>query len=103
MLVLDSHWIPLATPDTADTTKAAVRTAMMPIRTALPVGPMPATISRPVRICRAPRPSDVADPNRVAKMAKMSMTLPRPPLARSPRMGSNAAEISCSRPLRYTP
>ena len=73
---------------------------MMTIRIALPVSPMPATICRPLRICNAPKPSDAAEPNSVAKIASMSMTLPHGPLARDPSSGSNAALISCSRPLR---
>ncbi len=44
MLMLDSHWMPLATPDTADSTKATVSTAMMPMISALPTFPTPATI-----------------------------------------------------------
>ena len=100
MLMFESHWMPLATPVTADSTKAAVSTAMMPIRSALPVVPIPATISRPLWIWRAPRPSEAAEPNRVAKIASMSMTLPAGPLACLPRIGSNAEEISWSRPLR---
>ena len=100
MLMLDNHWMPRATPDTAESTNAQVRIAMMPIRMALPVSPIPATICRPLRICNAPRPSEAADPNSVAKIASMSMTLPSPPLARSPNKGSNAALISWKRPLR---
>ena len=38
------------------------------------------TMSRPLRICRAPRPSEAAEPNSVAKIASMSMTLPPGPL-----------------------
>ena len=100
MLMLDSHWMPLATPVTADSTNAAVRTAMMPIRTALPTWPTPPTISRPRWIWSAPSPSEVAEPNRVAKMARMSITRPAGPFARSPSSGSKADEISWSRPLR---
>ena len=33
MLMFESHWMPLATPETAESTKATVSTAMMPIRT----------------------------------------------------------------------
>ena len=32
MLMLDNHWIPRATPDTADNTNATVRIVMVPIR-----------------------------------------------------------------------
>ena len=100
MLMLDSHWMPFATPETADSTKAAVRTAMMPTRTPLPVSPRPATICRPDSIWRAPRPSEVAEPNRVAKIANMSMALPPSPWAWRPRSGSKAELISWRRPLR---
>jgi hypothetical protein len=92
--------MPLATPDTADSTNATVRTVMMPISTALPVSPMPATICSPLLICSAPSPSEAAEPNSVAKIASMSMTLPHPPFTRFPSSGSNAALISCSLPLR---
>ncbi len=70
MLVFDSHWMPLATPETAEATKAAVSTAMMATSAPLPSGPTPPTISRPLLICSAPRPSEVAEPKRVAKIAK---------------------------------
>ena len=100
MLMFDSHWMPLATPDTAEKMKAMVSTTMMPISTTLLPDPMPATMSSPLEICSAPRPSDAAEPNSVAKIASMSMTLPHPPFARSPISGSNAALINCSRPLR---
>lgn len=103
MLMFDNHWIPRATPETADSTKATVSTVMITTRMVLPTCPMPDTICRPLRICRAPRPSEAADPNSVAKIASMSMTLPAGPLARSPSSGSKAALTSCSRPLRYTP
>jgi hypothetical protein len=100
MLMLDSHWMPLATPETAESTKAAVRTAMIPISTVLPASPIPPTISSPDWICRAPRPSEAAEPKRVAKIASMSITFPHGPWARLPRRGSNAELISCSLPLR---
>ena len=100
MLMLDSHWMPLATPETADRTNAAVSTAMIATSTALPTSPTPATISSPLLICSAPRPSEAAEPNSVAKIASMSITWPPGPCAWRPRSGSNAAEISCTRPLR---
>ena len=104
MLVLDSHWMPFSTPETAETTKHAVRTAMIPIRTALPTWPMPATICSPLWICSAPRPSEAAEPNRVAKIASMSMTLPAGPSARRlPMSGTKTDEISWRRPLRKVP
>ena len=100
MLTLDSHWMPLAMPETAEATKAAVSSAMIATRTPFPTLPAQPRISRPLPICSAPRPSDAAEPNRVAKIARMSMTLPQPPLAWRPSSGSKAAEISCRRPLR---
>ena len=87
MLMLDSHWMPRATPETADSTKATVSTVMMTIRTVLPVSPIPPTMCRPLRICSAPRPSDAAEPNSVAKIASMSMTLPQ---GRSPAIRAAA-------------
>ena len=66
----------------------------------LPATPMPPTISSPLRIWSAPRPSEAAEPKRVAKIASMSMTLPAGPWAREPSSGSKAALISWTRPLR---
>lgn len=100
MLMLDSHWMPRAMPETADSTNAAVSTAMMMTRIVLPVSPIPPTICSPLRICNAPSPREAADPNRVAKIASMSMTLPHAPFARAPSSGSKAELISCRRPLR---
>ena len=100
MLMFESHWMPFATPETAESTNAAVSTAIRPTSAALPISPIPATISRPLRIWRAPRPSEAADPNKVAKIASMSITRPPGPYARRPSSGSNAAEMSCTRPLR---
>ena len=37
MLMLDNHWMPFATPDTADRMNTQVRTAMIATRIALPV------------------------------------------------------------------
>jgi hypothetical protein len=73
---------------------------MISTRAPLPRGPIPPTISRPLLIWRAPRPSDVAEPKSVAKIAKMSISFPKPPPACRPRMGEKAAEISWRRPLR---
>ena len=86
MLMLDSHWMPLATPETADRMKQRVSTAMIATSSMLPALPMPATISKPEPICSAPRPSEAAEPNSVAKIASMSMTRPAGPAWRaSPR------------------
>ena len=86
MLPLLSHWIPRCTPETAETTKAAVRTAM--IATATPsAGSTPHRKSSPLLICSAPSPSEVALPNSVAKIARMSIDFPIGPWIRSPRSG----------------
>jgi hypothetical protein len=104
MLVLDSHWIPLATPETAEATNAAVSTAMIATSTPLPTLPAQPRISIPLPICRAPRPSEAAEPNRVAKIARTSMTRPAGPSARRrPMSGRNAALISWRRPRRKVP
>ncbi len=100
MLMLESHWMPLATPETADSTKQTVRTAMMPTSTPLPTSPRPVTMRRPLAIWMAPRPSDAAEPKSVAKIARMSMTLPAGPLACLPSRGSKAELMSWRRPLR---
>ena len=91
-LALDRYLMPLSTPDTADTTKHAVSTAItMTARVSSPP-PSPKTLSMPPVIWRAPRPSEVAVPNRVAKIARTSMALPGPPATLSPRSGRNVAE-----------
>jgi hypothetical protein len=104
MLVLDSHWMPLATPDTADAMNAMVRSTMIETRTVLPTLSTQPLNSSPAPICSAPRPSDAAEPKRVAKIARMSMTRPAGPSERRwPMSGANAAEMSCERPLRKVP
>ena len=80
MLMFDSHWMPLATPDTADSTKAAVSTMISGTRTSLPAPGRKPVASRPPPICRAPRPRDAAEPKIVAKIAMMSMTRPIDPV-----------------------
>ena len=58
----------------------------------------------PLPICSAPSPSEAAEPKRVAKMARTSMTLPAgPSVRRRPNSGSNAELISCLRPRRKVP
>ena len=104
MFVLDSHWMPFSMPETAEAMNAAVSTAITPTSRPFPTLPMPATISRPLPICRAPSPSDAAEPKSVAKMARMSMTRPAGPSARRrPINPENAELISCGRPLRNVP
>ena len=86
MLVLLSHWMPLWTPEIADSTNAAVSTAM--IATAIPLaGSTPHRKSSPLLIWSAPRPSEVALPNSVAKIARMSIERPIGPFTRSPSSG----------------
>ena len=103
MLMFESHWMPFSTPETAERMKQIVRMVMIAMSTPLPALPMPPTISTPLLICSAPSPREAAEPKRVAKMARMSMTLPPAPWACLPSSGSNAALISESRPLRKTP
>ena len=100
ILVLDSHWMPLATPDTADATNAAVSTAMMATSNNFDGSLIQPTSTNPEPICAAPSPREATVPNRVAKIARMSMTLPPQPLARWPRMGAKTALTNCPRPHR---
>ena len=85
MLMFESDWTSFSTPETAERMKQTVSTTMIAMSTPSPTLPMPVTISRPEPICRAPRPSEVAEPKSVAKIAKMSMTRPAGPFARSRR------------------
>ena len=86
-LALESHLMPLSTPLTAETTKQPVSTAITTTARFLLPPPSPKTLSMPPVICRAPSPSDVADPKSVAKIAITSIALPGPWLARSPSSG----------------
>ena len=79
----------LCTPEMAERMNAAVRMAMTTIASptaSLP--PKPNMAFRPWLICRAPNPSEVADPNSVANMARMFIVLPigpcRPEADRTP-------------------
>ncbi len=103
MLMLDSHWMPLATPDTAEAMKATVRMTMTMTSKVVPALSTQPLNSMPLPICRAPRPSDAAEPNSVAKIASMSMARPTGPSARAPISGRNAEEMRCDRPLRNVP
>jgi hypothetical protein len=95
MLMLDSHWMPRDTPDIADATKANVSSATMETSSMVPALPTQPTVSMPEPICSAPRPSEAAVPNIVAKMARMSMILPMGPSTRlRPNNGVNAALMS---------
>lgn len=74
ILMLDSIWTPLAIPETADRMNATVSTVMMTTsRLVLTLSIQPSTLM-PLPICSAPSPSEAAEPKRVAKMARMSMT-----------------------------
>ena len=68
--------MPFSTPETADATKAAVSTAMIATSRPVPVFSIQLSSWMPLPICRAPRPSEAAEPKRVAKMARMSMIRP---------------------------
>ena len=55
----------------------------------------------PPPICRAPSPSEAAEPKSVAKIARMSTAWPKPPSARlRPNSGTNVELISWRRPRR---
>ena len=62
--------------------------------------PVPQRKLRPLLICCAPRPSEVAVPNSVAMIASVSIALPIGPRAASPRSGVKALEIRTGRSLR---
>lgn len=100
ILMLDSHWMPRSMPDTAEKMKAMVKPQMMATRPTLPIASIQPLNSIPAPICNAPRPSDAADPNRVAKMAIILIAWPPMPSARRPRIGRNTEEINCERPRR---
>jgi hypothetical protein len=85
---------------TAETTKHPVRTQITRSASAT-LSPVPSnTLSRPPVICSAPRPSEVADPNSVAKIATTSIAFPGARPAASPINGRNVAEIKLPYPLR---
>src|SRR5690554_727285 len=105
MLVLLSHLMPLETPLAAEKTTPTVSTQMTMIAAAV----FGSSANRPVRssempaaICRAPSPRDVADPNLVQMIARMSIGLPQPlPSMRSlPNSDWNGALIRLPRPIR---
>lgn len=101
MLTLDSHRMPLATPETAEAMNPAVSTEMMVSAPALPVDPMPVKMSTPRLICSAPMPSAAAVPNRVVRIARMSMTRPTTLSVRPCRKnGANTELMSGTRPRR---
>ena len=75
-LALERNLMPFSTPETAESTKQGVRTAITATASVLLPPPWSNTSSMPPVICRAPRPSEVAEPNRVAKIATTSIALP---------------------------
>ena len=101
MLMLDSHWMPRATPDTADSTKQIVSTTMISTSTVVPNELIQPASCIPVRICNAPMPSEAAEPNSVANSASTSISRPiGPSTRRLPSSGRNAELISWLRPRR---
>ncbi len=76
MLMLESHWMPLATPETAESDEGEGQDGDDATSRVVPTVSLNQPAMRPLPICRAPRPSEVAEPNRVAKIARMSMALP---------------------------
>lgn len=75
MLMFDSLFTPLSRPATIEPTATEVSRAMMTTfgRT---VSGSPTSSVSPALICEVPNPIDTASPNRVPRMAKMSMVLP---------------------------
>ena len=101
ILKFDSHWIPLPTPDIADSRNARVRTDTMPTVSFVDGESTKPEAFRPELICIAPKPSEHAVPKIVAKIAKPSMSLPQKPFTPfSPISGMKALESSCLRPRR---
>ena len=99
MLVLDRNWMPRSMPETAEATKHRPRTMMMPTATAALSAETVPVSARPARICSAPRPREAAVPKTVAKIARMSRTLPCQPSARfGPISGTKALEMRCRPP-----
>ena len=86
-LALERYFTPRSMPVTAETTKHSVRNPITATARVLLSPPSPKTLSMPPVICSAPSPSDVAEPNSVAKIAITSIALPIGPAARSPSSG----------------
>ena len=80
-------------PVTAETTKQPVSTQITRSARATPSAVPSKTLSSPPVICRAPSPSEVADPKSVAKIATTSIALPGARPAASPISGRNVAEM----------
>ena len=98
--MFDSHWMPLATPDTAEATNAAVSTAMMPIRAVADLADAGDDLQAAADLQGAEaergrgaeeRREDREDVDDLAAPGRGAC---------SPSSGTNAALISCRRPLR---
>ncbi len=85
-LIIDRRRMPLSMPESTLTSATAVIRMMM-IDCTVAFEGMPKTWLSPPLIWRVPRPSEVARPKIVPKMARMSTTFPGQPKARSPRRG----------------
>ena len=100
-LILESHRMPLATPETAEKIVPMDSTTMITSAAALPVVDQPLTNSTPRPICSAPMPSVAAVPKRVAIMARPSMMRAgRESEERLPKSGIRMELISGTRPRR---
>src|SRR5699024_8356556 len=92
---------PRATPETADTIKPIIKTAIMLARTVLVISDTPATIVTPSPICNAAIPSAAAVPKSVAIIAKMSTRRPaKPSVWRAPNRRRKIDDMSKLRPRR---
>jgi len=101
ILMLDNHWMPRETPDTAEATNARVSTATTATSSNVPAFSTQPTTSMPEPICRAPRPNEAAVPNIVAKIARISITFPiGPSTLLRPSSEANDELMSCLRPMR---
>ena len=99
MLTLLRNCTPFSTPLTADNTKSSVRIPMIVTSRPFETGTSQRKF-KPLLIWAAPKPSEVAVPNSVAQIAKMSIALPIGPFTRSPISGWNAVLIRFGMPLR---
>ncbi len=98
-LISERFRMPLSIPSITDATAIAVMPRIRVICKGV-VFEMPNRVSRPAPTCWAPRPSDVARPNRVPNTARTSTTKPGQRLMRSPSSGYSAEAGRSGRPLR---
>ncbi|MNR06819.1 hypothetical protein D3C85_1229130 [compost metagenome] len=94
-----SSLTPRLTPDTAENTATAVITAINPSCTNTELS-RPSSRLRPALICCAPRPSEVATPKMVARIARMSTACPQGPSMARPNRGRRVERMVSGRPLR---